>query len=147
MTLPNENPFEKVFDKLAELIQFLEKNKHKEPNISHEMEVKLKQLEIKIQAFIQTTKASLLASGLRPEEVDQLLKNPLSKDLPPELRVLINRSMEMKNKTEELRTLAGETSSEPTPPPAQPDDKSPSTPRQRKSKFRRLGGRDDWKPL
>jgi hypothetical protein len=158
--MSEKNPFDDLFDQISKLLSFVKEHTLIPPdqvNIAPaDIEKRLDKLRKKIANFSQLSEDIVRLSGVSQEELKMRLGG-VSKEVPPEGKKLIDRSREIKAEVENLnekleltlkhlpldeRRLSALTEK---PKSKVLDDKEYA--KKRRSKFKRFGSDETWKPL
>ena len=149
-----KNPFDPLFDKIAELLQFAYDNAHKpiSDEKAEEIETQLAELEKQVEAFAKTNEKILEESGISDYIYQNMLEDDKTSLITPDEQALLKRAESLK---QEAQTAAQD------PIKAAENAKAegkvlsrkrkkvekPKSPQLRRGKFRSMGGFKNWKPL
>ncbi|MEI8124196.1 MAG: hypothetical protein WCG42_00390 [Parachlamydiaceae bacterium] len=157
--MQEKNPFEVLFDEFTKLLNFVKANIDKpfsEVKAPEKTEKKLKKLTQAVDSFNRLSDLIVSLSGVSKEEL-QLRLSGASKDMPPAAKRLMDQgnavkkdAQTLKEKIEEMAKLVplAEQMIASGPPAVETrnlTDKEKS--KKRRSKFKRFGGDEKWKPL
>lgn len=153
------NPFDDLFDQIHQLLKFVQNHTlvpTEENSIPPDIEKRLESLQKKIISFNRLSEDIVKLSGVSSEELKLRLEGT-SKEVPEDGKKLIERGHEIKAEAEKVndkleKQLKHLTSSERalSAHAEQPKDKEVSDAeytKKRRSKFKRFGGDQKWKPL
>lgn len=154
-----KNPFDDLFDQIHQLLHFVQNHTlvpTEENSIPPDIEKRLESLQKKIISFNRLSEDIVKLSGVSDEELKLRLAGT-SKELPEEGKELIERSHEIKAEAEKVndklekqlkhlpsneRALSAQAE---TPKDKMVGDAEYA--KKRRSKFKRFGGDQKWKPL
>lgn len=140
---PNDG-LNNFFDKLTELLRFIQMSKSKNIEIPEDIEKQLQEIE-SVATLLRTINENTLKQvGLTEEQVRQSLNT--GKEIPIAEKRLIERSQQLKK---EIDASKKEIASAVTIAKQREKTlgKEGSGARARKKKFRAMGGKKNWKPL
>lgn len=155
----SNNPFDDLFDQISNLLHFVKERTlvpSDELQIPPDLEKRLEKLRKKIDKFNKLSDEIVNLSEVSQEELKMRL-NGVSKELPPEGKKLIERSHQIKSEVQDYndqlehalkhvplseRSLGAKTQK---PQEKVLDDKEYT--KKRRSKFKRFGSDQNWKPL
>lgn len=148
----DRHPHEKIFDQIAELLQFAYDNANKPINHEKipEIETKLDALEKQVEEFKKISDKILEGSGLTDYAFETMKGDKNSSILSDIERSLLDRAEFLKNEakaaSKDLQAAASEAQMTGKNLSGQPKEKRKSA-QSRKNKFRSFGGVKNWKPL
>lgn len=142
--MTNPNPFEHLFDQIADLVDFT-KN-HKEKGISgapldESIEEQIEQLEAQVVLFQKATEQAMKRCGLSETEVDNVVNNPGDELGQREKKILLKTGRLMAD----LETIESEYARMSRVVILQ-KKKAKTQGKKRAKKFKRLGGQG-WMPM
>lgn len=152
-----QNPFDDLFDQISKLLEFVKARQHMivtdlPPNIDQQLEKLRKQID----QFNRLSQDIVIASGVSDEELKMRLQG-VSTEVPPEGKKLIERARQIKEQVQDYkdqleRTLQHVPESKKSfqALSQQPEEKVISDEayaKKRRSKFKRFGSDQKWKPL
>jgi hypothetical protein len=149
------NPFEDLFDQLADLMRLAQEKAALpyDPSKIPEVEEKLQKLRRDVELFAKMSREVVIASGVDPDEISKRLSGT-SKEISEEGKRLLQKGKLLRQEAENLKEAF-----KPPPDVVQKEEGAVATPpitkriadekytKRRKSKFKRFGGNKDWKPL
>lgn len=159
--MPAANPFDDLFDQFRKLLNFAEEHMHMpidEMNIPPDIDKRLKRLEKRVRMFNKLSENIVSLSGVSEEELKMRLSG-VSEELPPEGKELINKSHLVKGQAEALKdqaesklkgtNIVQESEEAEAEGPREPTRELTDEQRakKRRSKFKRFGSDEKWKPL
>lgn len=144
--MPEKDDLEHLLDQIHDLIRMAQEKQPEElegQDVPLNLEQKLGQLERNIEKFQELNKDILSQKNLTEEHVDDIQQN--LQDIHPKDRLLIEYAGRIATKIKEaqknLESVIEETKSTRDIEPRKPKEGS------RRSKFKRVGGQKNWKPL
>ena len=145
----DKNPFDKVLDQIAEIMQFAYDNAHKPipPNKAMEVESKLAELEDKVQALKNMAEKTFEGSELSDYVVESMFDD---EKISKEDRDILKRAQTLKSEAEVASKDALKAATDAKESGKQLTEKKKAKPKShqaRKGKFKSMGGYKDWKPL
>jgi hypothetical protein len=145
--MKEENPFDKVFDQIADLLALIQgkkslpsKKKSTEKPPYEDIEAQLEVLERGAEAFRAITDEAIRESGLSEESIQQSIQE-MPSTLSSKERRILKRAAELKKESDKLCVQLEQKARI-----AKKAGKRKTPGRKRKKKFRRLGGQG-WIPL
>jgi len=144
--MDNEKPFDKLLEKIGYLLEKIQKGQLK-PNaeLPKDLEAKLAELEKNIELFCRTNANVMTKAQVNDREIQQVLKKPEeNKRLPLKEKRLLEKVARLKSDAEEFSRNV--TLKKKQLEKKQRDQGKGNFGRQRKKKFKSLGGQD-WIPL
>ena len=149
--MAEQDPFDCAMSEFAEVLNFIEKNKNQLINkeISLDVERQIESLEKEVQAFVVETEELLAVGGGKEVDIRQA-QEEIPETLPGDQREALKRAQAMKRQLmkmrEEFAADAPLPKQEPGAHPKGKKGKKLSKAAHRK-KYKRLGGKQDWKPM
>lgn len=151
--MTKQDPLDEAFSEIYQILVFLQKNKELilGKNVTLEVEKQVDQLEKQVNQFVKETEEMIEKSGAKPAEIKRTLAELDA--LPADQKEALKRAKELKEKVESLRgefREAGEeeASSKPQAPKESPKKQTKNlTKAEHRKKYKRLGGKKDWKPM
>jgi len=152
-----QNPFDHLFDQIAKLLEFVKTKQHAGmKELPPDIEKRLDKLTKQVDQFNRLSKEVIALSDVSAEELKMRL-NGTSTELPPEGKRLIERGRQLKEQVQDYHDQLEHTLKN-VPPSIrnlqakadQPVEKVISDEeytRKRRSKFKRFGSNQKWKPL
>lgn len=153
------NPFDHLFDQISKLLTFVNDRSLIPPDelkVPQDIEKRLEKLRKKIANFNKLSEDIVTLSGVSQEELKMRL-NGVSKEVPPEGQKLIDRSHEIKAEAQELNEklevtlkhlpLSERSLSAVAEGPSNKTLNAKAYAKKRRSKFKRFGSDENWKPL
>ena len=158
--MPEKNPFDDLFEQLSDLLNYVQENSNvpsEEMKIPKDIDERLTSLEKKVKAFNKISKEIVDLSGVSQEELRKRLQG-VSDEVPPQGKQLINKSHAVKRQAEilcdHMETLLKNVAQVPEeirPPDVEERPERNLTDearaKKRRSKFKRFGSDEKWKPL
>jgi hypothetical protein len=153
-----KNPFDDLYDQISQLLNFVKTHSLDEiqdEKVPLEIEKRLENVQRKLENFNKISEDIIGLSGVSNEELKMRLDGT-SKELPEDGLELIQRGHEIKNEAVKVsdkleKALQSLSTGSYTALPELPKDKPPlgdkEYTKKRRSKFKRFGGDDKWKPL
>lgn len=154
-----KNPFDDLYDKIGYLLTYVKTHslvEIEEGKIPRDIEQRLDKLQRKLENFNKISEEIIRLSGVSDEELKKRL-NGTSEEIPEDGQELIQRGQELKTEAEvvsdklekamQALSLTDSYTALPEMPKEEKilDDKEYI--KKRRSKFRRFGGDNNWKPL
>ncbi len=149
----NNNPFEKVFDQIAELMQYAYDNANKPVPLKkqHELDEQLKQLEKNVEQLSKMSDEFVSQTGTSEYAIEAMLEDEKSEMVTKDDLILLKRAEELKQEAEKAAIdpvkAAEEAMSTGKRLSGKKKMKKPTSPTARKGKFKTQGGYKNWKPL
>lgn len=153
-----KNPFDDLYDKITILIDYVKNHAFEidDDKIPKEIEQRFDKLQRKLDSFNQISEEIVRLSGISNEELKKRLEGT-SDEVPEDGKELIQRGREVKAEAEVIndkleKTLQNiaKTESYTALPPLPKEEKALDDKeyiKKRRSKFKRFGANDNWKPL
>ena len=146
--MKEENPFDKVFDQIADLLALVQEKRSKpskgkpDEDIPYEdIDEQLEVLEREVELFRLVTDEAMKESGISEETLKKYIENP-PKTISRQKQRTLKRAKKLKGEAERL---GGEFERDSKAVRRQ-KKKTKSAGKKRRKKFKRLGG-TDWLPL
>ena len=143
MAKSNPNPFDHLFDQIADMIALTQDKKSQAftGKLDDDIEEQLDELENSVELFKEITERAIEKSGINRDTLQATIDNPPTSFSQGQKRI-IERASKMQ---EELKKIESEFNRQRMIAKMQ-KKKSKSTGKKRKKKFKRLGGQG-WMPL
>lgn len=154
-----KNPFDDLYDKITLFLNFVKTHSLSQidaDKIPDDIEKRFDKLERKLESFNKISEEIIRLSEVSDEEIKRRLEGT-SDDVPEDGKELIQRGHEVKaeaeiinDKLEKALHNIVKTESYTALPPLPKDEKALDDKeyiKKRRSKFKRFGGNDTWKPL
>lgn len=157
--MSQKNPFDDLYDQISHLLFFVKEHSlvpSDELKVPPDLEKRLEKLRKKVDKFNKLSEEIVRMSDISTEEL-KMRQNGLSKEIPPEGQRLIQRGHEIKNEVQDYndklesilnhiplaeRAIEAKTDK---PETRVLDDQQYA--KKRRSKFKRFGSDQNWKPL
>lgn len=152
------NPFDFLFDEISKILKMVQNGELKTDmdKMPPDFDKRIEELRKKVVAFGRISEDIVKLSGVSAEELKLRLEG-ISKEIPEDGKELIQRSKEIRSQAQEISdrleiTLQGVPSAQldQSALASTPDDKKikdEDYAKKRRSKFKRFGGDNKWKPL
>jgi hypothetical protein len=152
-----QNPFDDLFDQISQLLEFVKARQHMVvDDLPPDIDQRLERLRKQIDKFNRLSNEIVGLSGISDEELKMRL-NGVSAEVPSEGKLLIERGRQIKEQVQDYndqleRALKNMPEAEKALQAQvdQPEDKvvkDEDYAKKRRSKFKRLGSDQKWKPL
>ncbi len=145
-----KNPFDKVFDKIAEIIQYTYDNADKPIPLENSPDInkKLDELEKQIQAFKKISEASTTISDYT---FQTMMTDEKNENITKEEKEILLRAEALKKEAKKAAQNTAKAAKEARDSglrlTEKPKQEKPTTSQGRKGKFKSMGGFKNWKPL
>ena len=149
----DKNPYDKMLDQIAELMQFAYDNAHKpvSPKKEKELEANLEAIEKQVEEFTRLGEGIIQGSGVTDYVYEAMLLDETSEGVTEDTRKLLNKAEELKKEakkaSQNVLTAAAEAKAGGKRLNSKKKKEKDSSPQTRKGKFKSLGGYKNWKPL
>jgi hypothetical protein len=146
------NPFDKMLEQIAQLIQYTYDNANKPipPEKMEEVLKRLNDIELQVQIFQKESEKIMEGSGVNDFTFNAMLTDDTNERISKEDRNTLLKAQLLKTEVEhalkDVRKAANEARASGKKLTEKKKQKSKS-PQARKGKFRSMGGYKDWKPL
>lgn len=146
------NPFEKVLDQIAEIMQYAYDNAHKPipPKLAEEMEGRLTELENQVELFKKLNEKVMEGSGVTDYVFQAMIEDDKHESISKDDRETLMRAQHLKIEAEKASKDVQKAAMEAAASGKKLTEKKklkPKSPQARKGKFKSMGGYKDWKPL
>lgn len=143
MTKSSPNPFDHLFDQIADMIELAQNKKSSAltGKLDEDIDEQLDELERSVELFKEITDIAIERSGLNKDTLEASIENPPTSFSHGQKRIM-ERASKMKD---ELKKIENEFNRQRMIAKVQ-KKKAKTTGKKRKKKFKRLGGQG-WMPL
>ncbi len=147
--MPQEDPLDEALFVIEKLISFLEKNVYSMVNTQDlaNIESQLNMLEQKIGNFASDSESGLRDAGLEKKDLILMKDGKIPENVTGEQKETIQKAERLKQRLRDLQEIVAQEKGPQEKALKKKVDKKKLTERERRKKFKRLGGTDDWKPL
>lgn len=147
----NPNPFDKLLDQIAQMLQFAYDNADKPipAQKSGEIEAKIASLEKQMEELKKLNQKFLEGSGVNDYVFQTMLSDKKAETISGEHRDILQRAQDLKAEAQAASKdlLKASIEAKAEGKDLKKKEKDDKKPKLRKGKFRSMGGTKNWKPL